>query len=291
MGSPPSARRRAWTYVRSASTRNFGRREPYAEVYPLHPRPHSGELPSRMPTLLDRPHAYWRATKAHRYSLIFALPLLVLYEVLAATLGGAHGVRNGADALLKGAFAAVFGPNGPLVFAALLILGCVYLIWRDRHGGQLRAGYFGLMFVESVVLALLFGLAVSAVTVRLLHPLGVLALAQVDQMGWWTRLMMSLGAGLYEELLFRVILVAGLAWLGRRALGLRPVPAGVLATVLGALLFSLAHYVGPYGDPLALPSFTFRFVAGLFFSGLYLLRGFGITAWTHALYDAFLLLL
>jgi hypothetical protein len=24
------------------------------------------------------------------------------------------------------------------------------------------------------------------------------------------------------------------------------------------------------------------------FSGLYLLRGFGITAWTHALYDVFL---
>jgi hypothetical protein len=29
-------------------------------------------------------------------------------------------------------------------------------------------------------------------------------------------------------------------------------------------------------------------VAGLLFSGLYVLRGFGITAWTHALYDVFL---
>lgn len=243
-----------------------------------------------MPTLLDRPRAYWRATKAHRYSLIFALPLLVLYEVLAATLSGAHGVRNGADALLKGPFVALFGADGPLVFAALLIVGSVYLVWRDRRGGPLRASYFGLMFLESVVLALLFGMVVSAVTVRLLHPLGALALAPVDQMGWWTRLMISLGAGLYEELLFRVILVAGLAWLGRRALGMRPVPAGVLATLLGAFLFALAHYVGPYGDPLELPSFTFRFVAGIFFSGLYLLRGFGITAWTHALYDVFLLL-
>jgi hypothetical protein len=59
----------------------------------------------------------------------------------------------------------------------------------------------------------------------------------------------------------------------------------------GALLFSAFHYVGAYGDRWELQSFTFRFVGGLAFSALYLLRGFGITAWTHALYDVFLLLM
>ena len=58
--------------------------------------------------------------------------------------------------------------------------------------------------------------------------------------------------------------------------------------VLGALIFSAFHYIGPYGEPLELGSFTFRTVAGFLFSGLYVLRGFGITAWTHALYDVFL---
>jgi hypothetical protein len=46
--------------------------------------------------------------------------------------------------------------------------------------------------------------------------------------------------------------------------------------------------VGPHGDRLELGSFAFRAVAGLLFSTLYLLRGFGITAWTHALYDLML---
>ena len=46
--------------------------------------------------------------------------------------------------------------------------------------------------------------------------------------------------------------------------------------------------MGPYGDHLELASFAFRAIAGVLFSGLYLLRGFGITAWTHALYDVFL---
>jgi hypothetical protein len=58
--------------------------------------------------------------------------------------------------------------------------------------------------------------------------------------------------------------------------------------VLGALIFSAFHYIGPYGDRLELGSFTFRAVAGVLFSGMYVLRGFGITAWTHALYDVFL---
>jgi hypothetical protein len=106
-----------------------------------------------------------------------------------------------------------------------------------------------------------------------------------------TQLMISLGAGIYEELLFRVLLVGVLAWAARRLLGRGPGAAGVFATVVGALIFSAFHYVGPYGDRLELASFTFRAIAGVMFSALYLLRGFGITAWTHALYDVFLAVL
>jgi membrane protease YdiL (CAAX protease family) len=94
----------------------------------------------------------------------------------------------------------------------------------------------------------------------------------------------SLGAGIYEELLFRVLLVSGLLAIGLRLKWRRPVAIGV-AVVLSALIFSAFHYVGPYGDPLTLGSFTFRAIAGLLLSGLYVARGFGITAWTHALYD------
>ena len=111
-----------------------------------------------------------------------------------------------------------------------------------------------------------------------------------QQLGRWTLLMLSIGAGIYEELLFRVVLVGLIAWGAAKLLGWRPLVSGLAATVLGALIFSAFHYIGPYGDRLDVYSFVFRTIAGLFFSGLYLLRGFGITAWTHALYDVFLLL-
>jgi membrane protease YdiL (CAAX protease family) len=100
--------------------------------------------------------------------------------------------------------------------------------------------------------------------------------------------MISLGAGIYEELLFRVLLVGALVWLGTAVLRWRKGAAAAFATIVGALVFSAFHYVGPYGDPLELSSITFRALAGLVFSAMYLARGFGITAWTHALYDVML---
>jgi hypothetical protein len=75
-----------------------------------------------------------------------------------------------------------------------------------------------------------------------------------------------------------------------RLIGFSRVTSGVVAVVVGALLFSAFHYVGPLGEPLRLESFVFRFLAGLGFSALYLTRGFGITAWTHALYDVAVLM-
>src|SRR5437879_1184395 len=107
--------------------------------------------------------------------------------------------------------------------------------------------------------------------------------------GWWSGLRLWLAAGLCGGVLFRVVLVARLATLARQLFGWRPWHAGVCATSRGAAIFSAFHYIGPYGDRLTPYSFTFRMIAGIFFSALYLLRGFGITAWTHALYDLFLL--
>ena len=241
------------------------------------------------------PSSYWRTSRAPRYSLLFALPLLLLYEVLAFTLSGdaIAGVRNGADVLLKSLFVGFGGRDGLIAFGVLLLGTGAWLVWRDlRRGGTLEPGVFALMTLESVAYALGFGLVVGTLTGILLGGFvpGAPLLLQVSELAFATRLMISLGAGIYEELLFRVLLVGALAWTGRRVFGWRSGGAGAFATVAGALIFSAFHYVGPYGDPLELPSFTFRTLAGLVFSAMYLTRGFGITAWSHALYDVFLML-
>jgi hypothetical protein len=240
---------------------------------------------------------YWNEARAPRYSLSFAAPLLVAYEVLAFTLshGEISGVRNGADVLLKSLFLMLGGRPGLAVFGIVLVGGGAAIAWRDyRRRGVIRPRYFAGMALESVVYALMFGAIASALTALLLPGLSFVSNAHhmaIGVMAQWslpTQLMISLGAGIYEELLFRVILVSGLAWLATVGLGWTRARANLAAVCLGALIFSSFHYLGPYGEPLQLGSFTFRTVAGLLFSGLYVLRGFGITAWTHALYDVFL---
>ncbi len=243
-----------------------------------------------------RRQTYWSASRSPRYSLLFALPLLVLYETLAVALpGSAHGgqLRNGADVLLQELAYAVLGPAGPLSLIALVMLVCVVLVRRDmkRSGGSLRVATFGLMFVEAAVLAVAFGLVVGTATAQLLAHLRPLAAGPIDGLDGPTKLMLALGAGLYEELVFRVLLVGALAAGGRVVLGLSRGASGVAAAIIGALAFSAFHYVGPYGEPLQLQSFVFRAISGVAFSALYLTRGFGITAWTHALYDIGVMLL
>jgi hypothetical protein len=181
-----------------------------------------------------------------------------------------------------------------LLFMAAVVGISLWLVWRDlrANGGRLAAWIFGGMVVESILLSLVFGLVVGSLTIRILGPLGALAAGVVDMetMSWPARLMLSIGAGLYEELLFRVVIVSAIANGARLIFGWARGGAGVIATILGALIFSAFHYLGPYGDDFALQSFTFRAIAGVMFSALYLTRGFGITAWTHALYDVLVLM-
>ena len=103
---------------------------------------------------------YWSATRAPRYSLLFALPLLLAYETLAFALthDAYAGVRNGADVLLKSAFVWLGGRNGLLWFGGVLIGAGAVLVVRDfRRAGGVMPRYFLGMAAESVGYALAFG--------------------------------------------------------------------------------------------------------------------------------------
>lgn len=95
---------------------------------------------------------------------------------------------------------------------------------------------------------------------------------------------LSLGAGLYEELFFRVILVS-LLFLFFKLFTKNKSAVAILSIVGAALIFSGVHYIGFYGDTFTMHSFLFRFFFGLGLNLIYVNRGFGMAAWTHAVYD------
>src|SRR5262249_48152598 len=98
------------------------------------------------------------------------------------------------------------------------------------------------------------------------------------------QLITFVGAGIYEEMLFRLLLFSAILT-GLRKIGVGRLLPVALAALSSALLFSAAHHIGPNGEPLEGYTFLFRTLAGVYFAVVYQLRGFGIAVGGHACYD------
>jgi membrane protease YdiL (CAAX protease family) len=112
----------------------------------------------------------------------------------------------------------------------------------------------------------------------------------IAHQGLATRAVMSIGAGVYEETVFRLALLGGTVALLEKVVGVRRWVALVMAFIVSSLLFSAMHHIPPYGDPFHLGVFTFRFLAGLCFGLMFWFRGFAVAVYAHAFYDLYVLL-
>src|SRR2546427_8909383 len=90
-------------------------------------------------TTFSSPSSYWQVSRAPRYSLLLALPLLVFYQVLALLLAhGERSIRNGADVILQALFTAAAGAWGPPLFMICLIGGGLWLVPRGKRAPRTR---------------------------------------------------------------------------------------------------------------------------------------------------------
>jgi membrane protease YdiL (CAAX protease family) len=230
---------------------------------------------------------YWSQSQRPLAGLFFAGPLLLIYEA-GVILLGPSAPRNGIDTLLREQLKVLgFRPQVDYFLLPALTVGILLgLHYISRQPWQVSRKVLVGMGGESLVLAVALWLSWGLYRFFMYaipQSMG-LDVAARNVVNWLGTLNSYFGAGIYEELFFRMILlnlvVVMLAWLraGRRA-------SLISGVVLSSVLFSAAHYVGPYGDKLEWLTFCFRFLAGAFFALLYLYRGFGIAAGTHALYD------
>ncbi|MEP0005956.1 MAG: CPBP family intramembrane glutamic endopeptidase [Balneola sp.] len=231
---------------------------------------------------------YFSDTKNLLYSFLISLPLFLAYEllILISQPDSSQIVRISVDSWFKSIFS-LFGVNTVSITLLIVALFGMFILYKEREQlRELRFKYFPLMIGESTIYAVLVTL-VATFFVSMVFAIS--ANDPISSLTGLQKFALSLGAGLYEELFFRVILVSVLILVFQKVFNNKNWAAITAAVVLSAFLFSMVHYVGSMGDPFTLSSFTYRFVFGLILNGIYVWRGFGIAAWTHALYDLMVL--
>lgn len=261
------------------------------KIRPSRPRSRFGYGPhwwgARQERVQDAYSSYWALTRRPVPSLAFVLPLLILYEAGVVWIGGpsAEAARTGADAWLRNAIGAIGLTDRWLVPLGLILGLLAWQVAEPRHWRCSPATLLG-MALESVILAIaLIGLS-KLVDLGFDHLEGhpVLATSGVPARNPAAALIGYLGAGVYEETIFRLALIP-LFFGALRLLQAPSVLARTLAVTGSALLFSIAHHAGAPGEAFTWFAFIFRWMAGVYFAWVFVARGFGIAVGTHAAYD------
>ncbi len=250
-----------------------------------------GPGPDAEAWLLDhRPCSYWEATRRPFPSLLFLAPLIVAYEasvLLVATAADPGSLRPGADAWMRRGLAAV-GLSDPWYLPLFLVVALMGWQIARSHDWRLSPAILVGMIAESLIWA------VALLGVGRLIDLGfsyleqspepLLAVGAGSPRPGLSALIGYVGAGIYEETLFRLMLVPTF-FATLRILQMPQVLASSWAVTASALLFALAHHAGSPGEAFTWYAFIFRWMAGVFFAWVFVLRGFGIAVGTHTAYD------
>lgn len=259
--------------------------------------------------------SYWERTHWPLQCLYFLLPLIVLYEAGVVRFTGPEDIS--ARLWMLRTFVNLFGPATYYLpgLMVVIVLVCWHLARRDPWLPEPRL--YLLMAVEALTLAaplLVFMMVLyrqPAVPVEMPYHQPAPALMQTAELGespaygyeaqepppairantrdWRAGLVLSIGAGIYEELLFRLAAIALLHMLLADVLALPRTYSAAGAVLLSSLAFAFYHFTD--ANPFDLGKCLFYTAAGIYFAGIYLLRGFGIVAGTHAFYDVMLVVM
>ncbi len=226
----------------------------------------------------------------------FLLPLVVLYETLQpiyGDFGDGEGARDIHARRLIFEFFDILGLPWQHVPMLLVLVVLLVWHWRRRDPFELSPRLYGVMWLESVAWALpMLAFAVVFSRFALAPPatldtaLGLQALSGepvAEQLPWQSRLVLDIGAGIYEELFFRLIGITLLHLLLVDYLGMKDGHGTGIAIAITSVAFAVYHFNAD--NPFTPAAFTFYTVMGIFLGVLYIHRGFGIVAAVHTLYD------
>ena len=235
-------------------------------------------------------HHAWLAVEPHAplVQLAALAPLVVIYEAVMPLVSDRTHVYHRIDAwsqwVLSRVGLSAWCLPGLLILLALL---AAHMIRRDRWAVDLKAvaRLWGEALVGAVplfVLYLVFTLPVGQVVAAKLQ------VAARPAQGLGAGMVLAIGAGLFEEFFFRLVLVSALLWVLRRWLAVPSDPAELVAICLAAAVFASAHFFGPSPREFTLLAFLFYTAAGIYLGAAFVLRGFATGAIIHAAFNILL---
>ncbi|MBR57195.1 MAG: hypothetical protein CMH54_03960 [Myxococcales bacterium] len=225
---------------------------------------------------------YLRRTSGLENALLLIIPWLIIYNL--GTILTDFRTMNGVD-LFTPAVIRLSGLKGFLICNGLILLVGGFTYFRTIKNKNKTP----LTFTDPLYL-----LAEAALYSAILGTLVAMAMSEVPYVSITVPekglyVFISAGAGVYEELIFRMLMIAGLlAWLesgGRKA----PFIHTSIALIISSVVFSLAHYLGP--ESFQLYTFLYRTFAGLLLGGIFLVRGLAVAVYTHVMYNLWAFLL
>ena len=216
-------------------------------------------------------HSLGRGDLAASFVIVF--PLLLVYQLAIVVVPSVVA----SDPISRLLFAASGGRTGYLLVQAAIALAFLAWIRVSRRGGSLSLPVIAPVLLEAVAIAALLWLTLPLLVHKALG------------LGLGTSIASALGAGLYEELIFRLLAIWGALQI-LSALGLHRREATVIAVVIGAVAFAIAHHLGAAGEPFTVTAFCFRALAGLVLGAVFWFRSFAHAVYAHAAYDLIVLL-
>lgn len=209
--------------------------------------------------------------------LALTMPLFVVYHLGVIFLP----IRNAAD-VVTSHLSELAAHNLGMYLGLTLALGVAVTLGLlfFGHRDKLRWESFVLVAIEGVLYAMAMRYVASIAVGSL--PMGPIPGLEQTPFG---SVIMSVGAGFYEEITFRVLAFGLGAKLLLSVDDWSPWLVYPLWAIACAAGFSLWHHLGAMGEPFALKPFVFRTVCGLVFTAIYGFRGFAPAVWTHTLYD------
>tara|TARA_X000001036_G_scaffold99974_1_gene93117 strand:- start:570 stop:1274 length:705 start_codon:yes stop_codon:yes gene_type:complete len=226
---------------------------------------------------------YLQKSKSPFYSFIITLPIFLFYELGLFLMRGTEfsSIKNGADALIEDMIATlgfdIFYISSSVFLLAFFIIA--YYQKKNYDSFTIYKSYLSIMLLESFLYALLLFLLLGNMSLYLMD-------ISVEDIKF--NIILSLGAGIYEELIFRVFSIfIFYRFINFIFKSMRHFSTQFFALLLSSILFSLFHFMGT--ESFSQEAFTIRFIAGILLGILYINRGFGITAITHSFYDIFVI--